>query len=137
MGIMIRYIGFFLLMMLASAQAEPGEAEKDAPQREEVQFRLEETGETRMCIFYSKLDGVSPVAKNTFLFSYEGEYYLNTTQSDCYYDPAKKIDISFNLKSPNLCRNAFMEIIAPGYDQWSYRRCTLSDFRKVRLVALD
>ena len=111
------------------AAAQPVAEDAQAESRES--FRLEETGEKRRCLIYSKIEGLTYLGENTFLFVYAGgKYYVNTTQSGCPYNPASDPKIKFEMRSGNVCRNTVMRINTSNYKTWTPLRCTLSEFRE-------
>jgi hypothetical protein len=100
-------------------------------------LRLKETGERRICLRYRKIKAITPVAQDTFLFESEGKLFLNTTQSECFYDPNVQINVRLLLNSANVCKNNLIRIYAKNDVRPWRGQCTLSDFREVEIAPLE
>ena len=86
-----------------------------------AQYGFRETGETRLCLKYTKLDALIQIDVSEFLFASEDKHFLNITQSDCPFTPGQESSAKFMLKTGLICKNTTMYV--------NGNLCTLSYFR--------
>lgn len=112
MAIVTQFAAAICLNVFAFA-VEPAAAEEG--QRDDSdgaisQYGFRETGETRLCLTFTKLDAIVQIDIGEFLFVNEGKHYLNVTQSDCPFTPGRESSAKFILKTGLICKNTTMYI---------------------------
>ena len=121
---------FFSFYALVSSYAfAQNDSSEDIGPSSIAEYGLQETGNIRRCITYTKIDGLRQIASREFLFVVGETYYLNRTLNGCSYRPPHENKFGFVLETGNLCKNSTMYV--------NNKLCRLGSFKELEQISVE